>query len=237
MSAPTRQSAPTPFSGKWDKRPAYVALFRPLSAFRSSFYLLPTDGICFENSGGAPIPLDFLHPEFWSRFGLSPMTAGLMEKNVSPEERQERVEEAQEAEDSRIMGASPVGIQTLGGDGKEKENPKHADLTSFTPTPDEKASCPEPGVTKSGGKSQERDEAARASDATMWAYLQTTLSNVEKFRNQLVSGYDPQKRLLYPPLVVLASKKTPTVRGCIVDSLQELQDGKYDRLLFGEGGE
>lgn len=47
--------------------------------------------------------------------------------------------------------------------------------------------------------------------------------------------YDPSKAHLYPPLAVLTSSKTPTVRGVLVSSREAIVKEGYERLLWAEG--
>lgn len=182
-------------------------------SFRSSFYLLPSDEAGFQSTEGKKRNVDFLSVEDWSRYGLSPMTEGILNEGVGTESRQEKKEEARTADGNILeQGSSAVaGIEEMGQPSTSTTAPPRAD----TATPDAPSS---------------------SSDPMVLSYLHRTLANVQKFREELASGYDANKRRMYPPLVILASTKTPTVKGCIIDTDEELRSGQYDRLLFGEGG-
>jgi hypothetical protein len=41
---------------------------------------------------------------------------------------------------------------------------------------------------------------------------------------------------LSSPLAIIASDKTATVKGCYVDSIQDIERGDYSRRLYAEGG-
>jgi hypothetical protein len=74
------------------------------------------------------------------------------------------------------------------------------------------------------------------SDRAIAAYLDRTLAKIRQFRSEMSQLYDASKASQYPPLVVMSSTSTATVSGCIVESDEDIIDGRYDRLLFAEGG-
>ncbi|ORY85950.1 hypothetical protein BCR35DRAFT_324595 [Leucosporidium creatinivorum] len=81
------------------------------------------------------------------------------------------------------------------------------------------------------------DKVLSASDQTLALYLTKTLTRVKQFHADLVDLYDPLKaeQGLYPPLVLLTSKKTPTVRGVIARSRESIKEDPYEELLWDEG--
>ena len=133
------------------------------------------------------------------------MTVHILDGN-----KQTRTEARAEAEPSTTADTDLLGAQQL-GDGPSAATDEPSSL-----------SAPE-------------EWSNQASEATVVQYLERTLERVQAFRGLLSDGYDRTKHHLYPPLVIIASKKTPTVRGAIIDNHQELLDGNFDRLLFGEG--
>lgn len=56
-----------------------------------------------------------------------------------------------------------------------------------------------------------------------------------QFQEDLVNLYDPSKAHLYPPLAVLTSRKTPTVRAVCATSEKHVAIEGYQRLLWAEG--
>lgn len=88
---------------------------------------------------------------------------------------------------------------------------------------------------ETSGSENANDEEPNDSDEVIRTYLEQTLANVKLFREELSSFYDPSKMKDYPPVVLISSRKTATVKGCLVNNELEIIDGDYDRLLFGEG--
>lgn len=179
----------------------------PYIAFRSSFYLLPPDKACFYNADGQPHPVDFFDAKEWAKYGLSPMTLRLGEAS------QGRQDARQDATEADAGGSAPTGVQQLG------ESSDHT--AQFMPRQRE--------------EDEGDQEGPSVSDEHIRAYLERTLAKVKTFRQDLTSLYDSNKTASYPPLVLMSSTKTATVKGCLVNDEQEIIDGKYDRLLFGEG--
>lgn len=121
-----------------------------------------------------------------------------------------------------------------------REDATEADAGGTAPTTVQQLGDPPSGTTSkasSGGDQGGSHEETDVSDEEIMAYLKKTLDNVRVFREELTSLYDLRKKDNYPPLVMISSTKTATVKGCLVNDEQEIIDGKYDRLLFGEGGE
>lgn len=56
-----------------------------------------------------------------------------------------------------------------------------------------------------------------------------------QFQKDLVELYDPAKADRYPPMAIITSRKTPTVRGVLVTSREDIAQEGYDRLLWAEG--
>ena len=153
--------------------------------------------------------MDFHSSSDWSHFGFSPMTARIFD-----ESKKDRKEAREEAEHSRASGLDSITTQQLG---------EGASSTNILPS---LVSPPVSGQEK---------QVNKASETLVIDYLERTLERVKKFRKDISDGYDIKKAHLYPPLVIIASQRTATVRGAIIDSKQELLDGNFDRLLFGEG--
>lgn len=169
--------------------------------------------------------MDFLEPSEWIKYGLSPMTVRLGEASARREEARDEATEASGG------GTAPITVQQLGESSRSRTSSSSSNNNSSSRTlasgnPIKSASGPV------GNHGQEMD----VSDQEIMHYLNRTLDNVKKVRQELTSLYDPDKKDNYPPIVLLSSTRTPTVKGCLVNDRQEIIDGKYDRLLFGEGG-
>lgn len=185
--------------------------------------------------------MDYLAFASWTTHGLSPMTAKLLDG--SRQERTEERKEAQEA-DSEDSG-NPLTVPQMGRGSEAKassplssrQSHRRTSDSSFDDSADirtlaediQRTSLDQPDTPS-------KQLAQTVPDQAILAYLTRTLAEVGKFRQELSSLHDSAKKAVYPPLVLLSSRKTPTVKGCVVDGEQDIVDGKYDRLLFGEGG-
>ena len=195
--------------------------------------------------------MNFLDAGSWTRVGLSPMTAKLLQG--SPEERKEARKEAETADDATTGdGGNPLSVPQMGSSAPSDSAPSASTSHGFLSN---RRSSDSSGSISAGesydalGSNSRRGSTAHpeepvtkgtaqvASDPTIMSYLTRTLADVSLFREELSTLYDSAKKDAYPPLVLLSSRKTPTVKGCVVHDEQEIMDGKYDRLLFGEGGE
>jgi hypothetical protein len=81
----------------------------------------------------------------------------------------------------------------------------------------------------------ELEKVLSSSDQTISTYLVKTLHRVKQFYADIENGYDEAKRNQYPPIVVLTSRKTPTVRGCMTSSREAIAREPYKDLLWDEG--
>ncbi|KAK4052319.1 hypothetical protein OIO90_004400 [Microbotryomycetes sp. JL221] len=79
----------------------------------------------------------------------------------------------------------------------------------------------------------ELSKVLSSSDHVVSTYLRATLERVQKFYSDIDTSYDATKP--YPPIVLLTSRKTPTVRGCIMPSRSSIASTQYTDLLFDEG--
>ncbi|KAM0749622.1 hypothetical protein T439DRAFT_314947 [Meredithblackwellia eburnea MCA 4105] len=101
------------------------------------------------------------------------------------------------------------------------------------------------GSSTSGGDSDAESAASSSSegisdeesarDKENMEYLARNLARAKEFRRQLVDLYDPSKAIDYPPLCILASQKTATVRGVLASSYETIHSNMYEQLLFGAG--
>ncbi len=162
--------------------------------------------------------MNFYNPKVWTRLGLSPMTAKLLEGNAA-----ERQEERQEAEQANATagdaGLSVPAMGTSALDGAQAAVTDRNRRLSDSSTSTAHMSSDEDTVANDrSGKAV--NPAQSASDTMILDYLRRTLADVITFREELSTMYDPAKKDAYPPLVVLSSRKTPTVKGCVVNDEQ-----------------
>ncbi|PWN47448.1 hypothetical protein IE53DRAFT_249474 [Violaceomyces palustris] len=106
-------------------------------------------------------------------------------------------------------------------------DPAQWDKYGFSPC------IPQPSSNKTERiEEEEEEEQAKR-------YLQRTLSQVERFHQEIRQGFDARKSAsgLYPPLMILTSGRTPTVRGALVgkDWKRTLREGDYSRMTYAPG--
>lgn len=248
---------------------------RATFSFRSSFYLLPTDGRCFEVPIGAELDeeelteqqrkerfkdVDFLDPDVWNELGLSPCLEvgrrnqvvalarkggegeGQRPTNTNDKEELEReaipVVRANSATASAELDtASPEGDErgrpnglTMGvveglSDGKPSSTSGQADPQIDADPEEQELLHPEnrqgaprnhPGAA-SASQSQDAFDRLDYADQS-WLYLDRTLAEVRRFWDDIERGFDATKldKGEYPPLMLMVSGRTPSVRGALV---------------------
>ena len=183
---------------------------RATFSFRSSFYLLPVDGACFQ------VP-----------------TATATEHGHGDEEEEEEEEE----EDLRAYDFHDPATWDELGLTPCLEPRARARARARAATADKGPSMPENMQLDGGGGGGEEDKLAGAGahDAEAWAYLERTLGEVREFHATLARGFDVARRGAYPPLALLTSGRTPSVRGAVVDSADAIRAGDYSRMSYAPG--
>jgi hypothetical protein len=136
-------------------------------------------------------------------------------------------------------GLSPMTLR-LGETSPQRDDARHdateADaVAGIAPITGQQLGDTNDTMSETSGSENTNNEEPSASDEMIRTYLEQTLANVKRFREELSSFYDSSKVNDYPPIVLLSSKKTATVKGVLISDEQEIIDGNYDRLLFGEG--
>ncbi|ODV88401.1 hypothetical protein CANCADRAFT_16553, partial [Tortispora caseinolytica NRRL Y-17796] len=66
-----------------------------------------------------------------------------------------------------------------------------------------------------------------------YEYLERTLKRTKKFKESW--AFKPEFADKYPPLAVVYSETTPTVRGCLVNGYEGIKTDSYSHLLYGPG--
>lgn len=90
-----------------------------------------------------------------------------------------------------------------------------------------------PNMVSSSGNDDPKGVCTLPLSVTM-PYLERTLREAKQFRSEL--EFRPWLQEYYPPMVVLYSKTTPTVKAAKVDGLEGIKTSTYDDILFGAGG-
>ncbi|KAK4048407.1 hypothetical protein OIV83_004753 [Microbotryomycetes sp. JL201] len=270
-------------------------------SMRSSFYMLPRSGLCFETPAGEPIPIDFFDARSWSKYNLSPMTANLytslnemtgngdenrtgrdalreqathasgglgvgLDINMAEQTVDVPDSETSPSEDkmatalstkppfhrrTTLEQVSPIdarmNLPSLANDDEvrigqveyENEDPQAiVDGRERTNSSSSASSSePEDGTNVNRHQRQasfsELSKVMSSSDHDISSYLKQTLKRVQQFYDDIDNSYDSSKA--YPPIVLLTSRKTPTVRGCIMPSRSAIATTQYTDLLFDEG--
>ncbi|GAA5903329.1 uncharacterized protein JCM6883_002763 [Sporobolomyces salmoneus] len=191
---------------------------------------------CFEDHQGRPIPLNFHDPVTWSKYGLSPLTAGLFGPLVNGE----------------AVDRKSIHLQNKAGGGGGK---KGIDIDLSLPLPGAPGTLGEENtISRNGmvgraveagqdavdhleGENEESNdqEEQLEEDEVVKKYLERSLEAALEFWDEVDNGYDESKSHLYPPLAVLTNSKVPTVRGVQVKSRETIPTEKYDSLLYAEG--
>lgn len=281
---------------------------RATFSFRSSFYLLPTDGRCFEiptgdsnaeeeedsavtNSEERYRDVDFLDPDVWNELGFSPcleigrrqQVMALARKTSSTEFNAKAAQgkepsqaaaraRSTSAADSDLDTASPQGDGYASANGltmglmeglTDGQNNPDVGQAELSPAAEEQAqlqpenrqgaernhsSSTNPKAT-SGAEFDKLDYSTQA-----WLYLDRTLAEVREFWNDIEQGFDPAKLKdgSYPPIMLMASGRTPSVRGALVGVDEaypstadaetgskgwkdDVRAGDYSRMTYGAG--
>lgn len=216
---------------------------------------------CFEDPSGNPITLDFFSPQTWATHELSPVPAGMdFSHPSSPVKRLQRRRSS--AESGRNAFPLAAGIGNLGeqrsplGDAVQDAMQGAADrihsMRSHHGEEDDGSEDGSAGSPASGarpvhdGAAADRTEEQLNAEAerlaqqaqevdTVYRYLADTLSRARQFQRDLIDLYDPAKADRYPPMTIITSRKTPTVRGILVTSKEDIAREGYERLLWAEG--
>jgi hypothetical protein len=176
---------------------------------RSSFYFLPASGYCFQGAGGERIDVDFFSVDDWRKYGFSPVVPAHSKRRAdgTTTTREEATEEDRGSEQPRVGDMDVASLPRM----EEPHPPTRPALLR----PAQGSSLPD----------TDTDEVS--------SYLERTFSRVRGFRD--ISARGPLPDLDYPPIAIIASDKTATVKGCYVDSIQDIKKGDYSRLLYAEG--
>ena len=270
---------------------------RATFSFRSSFYLLPPDGKCFEVPVGDPDQdeedlteqqkkqrfkdVDFFDPDVWNELGLSPclevgrrqQMIALARKNHAVPTKPGPSSTGQDAKGALANGASE-GVQDASA--SAATDPDVASPQSGVPakpnglsmglmegltdntanslvTEDLGPDLEEQKVLQPENRQGAQRNTPSSSDPSdlnfdtldyptqSWIYLERTLSEVRQFWTDIERGFDESRRHDYPPLMLLTSGRTPSVRGALVgvETAEAWKDdvraGDYSRMTYAAG--
>lgn len=163
---------------------------------RSSFYFLPSTGLCFETPCGEALPLDFFSVQTWSDHNLSPVSHRILDPDCEAKviHRRQSRKDAESAHDLLGGGLEPNlghgGLGVLVEDQLEmdttgSQSPTTSPRISPTTSPRQSISISRSG---SGSKNEEGGgnngylNPPTSSDELIASYLSTTLSRVQTVR-------------------------------------------------------
>ncbi|BGP27438.1 YJR098C-like protein [Rhodotorula toruloides] len=215
----------------------------------------------FESPSGRPLALNLFSPQTWATHALSPAAAGMDFENPSRPIRKvtsattgagagggggllaggpgnlgesdagatETVEAAEGVQNALEGVAERWG---RGEDGQGEETSREGSEIGVG------VGATEP--TSEEDEMAQREEMARLEQQakeveTVGRYLERTLQRAREFQEDLVNLYDPAKAHLYPPIAILTSRKTPTVRAVCATSEKHVAIEGYQRLLWAQG--
>ncbi|PKX90796.1 uncharacterized protein P174DRAFT_444540 [Aspergillus novofumigatus IBT 16806] len=198
--------------------------------FRTSFALLPEDGRCFiDKRTKEEYRVDFFSVQNWDEYRLSPcispalppLTAtrnfkdnlpdlGIRKRFTTVLGREINNGSAEEITDTPSRRST---------DGRAVHHPHHRENAPTPPTPAHQA----------------RNNLHHPR-ATAIAYLERTLAEVKRFKQELAFNPAHQAENRYPPAAVLYGKSVPTVYGARVWSPDQIRrQDAYDDLAFAAG--
>lgn len=200
---------------------------------RTSYALLPLDGKCFINKHTKEeYPVDFFDVNTWKECRLSPCIAAPLPRPDSSKDSNFSV--------SGIMNAVSSALPTF----------PVRKASSAKDTADAARESGKEGVAEQAGMGPQmgHEHGAETSEAANPAhditipypqaikYLERTLAEVKKFKQEL--AHLPQHTMVnkYPPIALIYGKSTPTVYGAKVESREAIKRADvYDELAFASG--
>jgi len=192
----------------------------------------------FELPDGSPVPIDWSSADEWSKHGLSPVTEGVLDRRSGDDlTRLERRASAAEASfDGDDIGLLPIAptltptnstLAQLNGESPLRPNKSSSRLaTALRPLRQKLGSDkPSPAAVV--------EATGPPSDREVIDYLKRTLARASRFWSELTELHDGSRS--YPPIVLITSDATATVRGALVDSPDDVRSVDFSRLLYAEG--
>ncbi|KAF7593396.1 hypothetical protein BBP40_011586 [Aspergillus hancockii] len=210
--------------------------------FRTSFALLPEDGHCFiDKRTKEEYRVDFFSAQAWDEYRLSPCVREALPlmtyKSLGLKDNIGK-------RFSAVLGSK----DSLSSDDaiEDDRNPNQVSRSNPTHThdPAEKVSALAPsmdgvvGPTSNlrGSSNVKAATPVTIPRATAVAYLERTLAEVLRFKQELAFNPEHQSNNRYPPFTVLYGKSVPTVYGARVGSREQIKhQDAYDDLAFAAG--
>ncbi|GAA5901425.1 hypothetical protein JCM5296_003006 [Sporobolomyces johnsonii] len=193
---------------------------------------------CFETPSGTPLPVDFFDPREWARYHLSPVMVGLYDADEGKDGggrcKQNVRKQGEGAEEtvgkfSMTSGPGNLGEQRLPGAGVVEQVLSGGQDLAEEVVQGTQQQEGAGGAEEAGGEPDiEEDEVVKR-------YLERTLSRAKEFHAELLERYTPSLAPSYPPIALISSRRTPTVRGVLATSHAAIPQEGYEKLLWDEG--
>jgi hypothetical protein len=175
-------------------------------SMRSSFVFLPESGECFiDRRTHEKYRLDFFDHNTWLKYGLSPCVSDVGE-DIAPSESPSEMSAEGQVEYAKKQAKLAV------------PHPKKIFEPRMEPTP--------PSGAKPPKLKHDREQAIE--------YLKRTLDETLKFKREL-QIQPSQTPLVHPPLAVVYAVNTATVRGALVEGMEEIKLGNWWDFTCGPG--
>lgn len=183
---------------------------------RSSFNFLPLSGKVFYNvKTNEPYILDLFDADTWVEYNLNPLVAKTRLLQKLTEMTGSSL--ATTLLDSSLSSLSSR-LKSLRSLSPLSKSPKSD--TALLDTKIDNTLVPD-----ENGLSIPFDKA--------YEYLQLALASAKEFLEDL--QYKPELEDQYPPMAIVYGNTVPSVRGCHVESEQDIRDGKYYNFFYGHG--
>ncbi|GAQ46849.1 hypothetical protein AtubIFM55763_005855 [Aspergillus tubingensis] len=215
--------------------------------FRTSFALLPEDGHCFINKRTKEeYRVDFFSAQAWDDYRLSPCINPALPLPNSRGFKDnlpllgKRISTVLGSKDSLSSTDDANGEQASHNhtsNPNETANPSNESTGKYAPvSAPNLESAVGPTSNFKGSANTKATTTTTIPRATAVTYLERTLAEVLRFKQELAFNSSHQSQNKYPPFAVLYGKSVPTVYGARVESRERIpyQDA-YDDLAFAAG--
>ncbi|GKZ86531.1 hypothetical protein AnigIFM56816_001763 [Aspergillus niger] len=215
--------------------------------FRTSFALLPEDGHCFINKRTKEeYRVDFFSAQAWDDYRLSPCINPALPLGNNRGFKDnlpllgKRISTVLGSKDSLSSSDDANGDQASHNHTQhpyETANPSSETTGKSAPVaPPNLESAVGPTPNFKGSANTKATTTTTIPRATAVTYLERTLAEVLRFKQELAFNSSYQSQNQYPPFAVLYGKSVPTVYGARVESRERIpyQDA-YDDLAFAAG--
>ncbi|KAL8971335.1 MAG: hypothetical protein Q9183_001103 [Haloplaca sp. 2 TL-2023] len=194
---------------------------------RTSFLLLPEDGICFmDKQTKKEYPVDFFDLAEWKRHALSPCIAPASPPFMALERKNLFSTVTGTLTTLPLIGRKDSNQSQNAKSRAQPDHPKIATIADPDPHLDKASPAPvSPTVARSTIPLDKAEE-----------YLKRTLSDTVRFKNELQFNSEHAKENRYPPLSILYGTSVPTVSRARVAGKDGIKcQDAYDDLAFASG--